>query len=454
MDTICSVATAVGESAIGIIRISGMNTLDVLNAVFAPEKSGFSTYVPWHFYYGHVVDNDEVVDEGLAVFFKGPKSYTREDMAEIHCHGGMVALKNVYRAVLKAGCRQSEPGEFTKRAFINGRLDLSQAESIMDIIQAKTELAFKNAVNQLGGSLSAEILELRKELLRIVTHLTVNIDYPEEDIIEITYDEIEPSVLSMKGKLETLLACADRGKILRDGVKTALIGRPNVGKSSLMNALLQEERAIVTNIPGTTRDVIEEYLNVRGIPVRLMDTAGVRDTEDIVERIGVDRTRGKYRDADLVLTVLDVSEVLTDDDINLLKDVSDKQVIVVLNKVDLESRISIEEVRNLLPHSTIIRTSAVKDIGLPVLEDAIERMVMGGKISAQHAFVVNQRHRLIIEEAYNRLCEVQHSLADRMPYDFIEIDLRNIYDSLGMVTGDTVTEELLDSVFSQFCIGK
>lgn len=452
MDTICAISTAVGEAAIGVVRISGPETLTILQKVFKPQAD--RPVKPWQMMYGHVVADGQTVDEVLAVHFKGPASYTREDMAEIQCHGGTVALKRVLRAVLKAGCRQAEPGEFTKRAFLSGRLDLSQAESIMDVIQAKTDLAFDTALNQLSGSLSGIVGSLRLKLFAMVTHLAVNIDYPEEDIEEITYVEIIPQVNECMDSVKQLLKDAGRGRILREGLKVALIGRPNVGKSSLMNALLQEERAIVTHIPGTTRDVIEEYLNVRGIPVRLMDTAGIRETDDPVERIGVEKSISRYQEADLVLTVLDASEPMTESDRDLLSRVGDRQALVVLNKSDLPQVVREEEIRMLIPQARIIRTSAVETIGLAMLEDEIEALVSGGQVSGGYSFVSNVRHQAILEQSLEHLQDVSESLERLEPYDLIEMELRGIYDLLGRITGDTVTDDLIDSVFSQFCLGK
>lgn len=455
MDTIAAISTAVGESAIGVVRISGPDTENVVRKLFRFHRKSGEILMPWHFYYGHIVEGDRVLDEGLAVFFKGPKSYTREHMAEIHCHGGAIALRRVYKAVLSAGVRPAEPGEFTKRAFLNGRLDLSQAESIMDVIQAKTELAFDTAMLQLKGNISEVINGMRAELLRMMTHLAVNIDYPEEDIVEITYEEIAPEVQIIKGKVEALIKDSDRGMIIREGLKVALIGRPNVGKSSLMNALLQEERAIVTEIPGTTRDVIEEYLNVRGIPVRLMDTAGIRETADPVERIGVERSRARYLEADLILTVLDVSEPLTEDDRALLEMVSDKPAVIILNKSDLDQKVNEAAVMALVPKARIIRTSAVSDIGLSTLEEAIEDSVNENQTSrSDYSFITNVRHRRILEEVHGLLEETAQGIAARMPYDLIEMDLRSIFDLLGKITGETVSEDLIASVFSQFCLGK
>lgn len=455
MDTICAISTAVGESAIGIVRISGKEAEAVVRKLFRFHNKPERQLMPWRFYYGHVVAGDHLLDEGLLVLFKGPKSYTREDMAEIHCHGGAVALRRVFKAVLDTGCRQAEPGEFTKRAFLNGRLDLSQAESIMDMIQAKTDLAFDTAMLQLSGNISTVINGLRGELLRMITHLAVNIDYPEEDIIEITYEEIGPQVLLIQEQLESLVRDAGRGRIIREGLKVALIGRPNVGKSSLMNALLQEERAIVTEIPGTTRDVIEEYLNVRGIPVRLMDTAGIRETDDIVEKIGVERTRARYRDADLILTVLDVSELLTEDDRDLLGQVADKPAIVILNKSDLEQKVTEAEIHSMVPRAKIIKTSARNEIGLSMLETAIEEAVNANSVNPSgFSFITNVRHLSVLEEGLKLLEDVTGSIAERQPYDLIEMDLRGLFDILGRITGETLSEDLIESVFSQFCLGK
>lgn len=455
MDTITAISTAAGESAIGIVRLSGEMTEEIVRKLFRFHGGTEKRLVPWRFYYGHIIEAEKTLDEGLVVLFKGPKSYTREDMAEIHCHGGAVALRRVYKAVLSAGARSAEPGEFTKRAFLNGRLDLSQAESIMDVIQAKTDLAFDTAMLQLDGNLSQLIQGMRAELLRIVTHLAVNIDYPEEDIVEITYEEIQPEIDSIQQQIGSLIRDADRGRIIRDGLKVALIGRPNVGKSSLMNALLQEERAIVTEIPGTTRDVIEEYLNVRGIPVRLMDTAGIRDTEDVVERIGVERTRARYQEAGLILTVLDGSEMMTADDRELLSQVSDKPAIVILNKSDLHPQIDEPMIRELVPQVRIIRTSAVNEIGLQLLEEAIEEAVNRNQVrSSGYSFITNVRHQSILVEAMQLLEDVQTGLHERQPYDLIEMDLRGIFDLLGKITGETVSEDLIESVFSQFCLGK
>ena len=456
--TIAAISTAVGEAGIGIVRISGKKALDIGNSIFKGSKiSKLEEVNNRKLIYGHIVDSkeDKIIDEVLISYMKGPLTYTREDMVEIYCHGGIISVKKVLELTLNKGARLAEPGEFTKRAFLNGRLDLSQAEAVMDMIKAKTDKSFETSLDQLEGSLSKKIREIRDILLNMIAHVEVSIDYPDEDLEEVTYEELERDSENIKKEIEILLSTSDRGKILRDGLNTVILGKPNVGKSSLLNAILRENRAIVTDIPGTTRDIIEEYVNIDGIPLKIMDTAGIRDTKDIVEQIGVDRAKDSIKDADLIIAVFDASRELSEEDYDIIKLIKEKKSIIILNKTDLESKYDEEYLKSLVNNKEIINASIISDIGLDTLENSIKSMFYSGEIEIESDIVVtNIRHKNQLIKALENIEQALEDIKSNVPIDCIEVDLKNCWENLGEISGDTIGEDILDKIFAEFCIGK
>lgn len=455
-DTIAAISTPVGEGAISIVRLSGDEAIKIADKLF----SGKNLYeVNSHtLHYGKIVNpnNDEVIDEVIVSVMKAPKTFTREDVVEINCHGGYISVKRILELVLENGARLAEPGEFTKRAFLNGRIDLSQAEAVMDIINSKTKQAMKVAVTQLDGKLSRLIKKLRQELIETIAHVEVNIDYPEyDDVEEMSHEMMKKKTKYVHAEIEKLLEVANQGKILREGIKTAIIGRPNVGKSSLMNALVQEERAIVTDIPGTTRDIIEEYVNVRGIPLKLIDTAGIRETKDLVEQIGVERSHKILQEADLVLFMLNNNEEITVDDRKIIDSLNDTNYIVIINKTDLPQKINLNEVKALVKDRTVITTSLINDEGLDQLEKAISNIFFTEDLfSDDVTFVSNVRHIHLLKQAKSALEDAMEALELGVPLDMVQIDVRRTWEYLGEIVGDTASESLIDQLFSQFCLGK
>lgn len=465
-DTIAAIATPIGDGGIGVIRISGRNALSVAGEVFHPISGVPVSGLPTHTaHYGFIHDpiSDEQIDDGVITLFRYPRSYTGDDAAEISCHGGIVPMRRVLEAALRAGARLAEPGEFTKRAFLNGRLDLAQAEAVLDIIRSRTDEAMRVANLQFSGLLSSRIRILREELLGIMAHIEGSIDFPE-DIEPMPGKQISELIQNSISHVSGLIETADRGKIFREGIQTVIAGRPNVGKSSLLNALLRESRAIVTPIPGTTRDVIEESMNIRGIPVRTIDTAGVREPRDLVEQLGVDRTKQMVEQADLILAVIDSEAGFTAEDQELVSGFADKRMIVVLSKTDLIRESEAESlarqvmdwVRENLPSSvTVIGTAAPSNEGILELEDAIAETVFQGGISPSDGVVVsNVRHRRALEEALGSLKHALNTAESEMPLDLISTDLKTATEALGSITGETVTENVIDRIFSEFCIGK
>lgn len=455
-ETIAAISTAVGEAGIGIVRMSGIDALEIANQVFSGEKvESLNMAGNKRLVYGHIVDGDKRIDEVLIAKMKAPFTYTREDMVEIYCHGGIISVKKVLELLLRKGARLSEPGEFTKRAFLNGRLDLSQAEAVIDIIKAKTDKSFEVSLNQLEGSLSRKIEDIRKIVLEMVAHVEVSIDFPEEDIEDITFDELLERANTIRENIGALLSTAERGKILRDGLNTIILGKPNVGKSSLLNAVLRENRAIVTDIPGTTRDLIEEYVNIDGIPLKIVDTAGIRNTEDLVEKIGVDIAKKKVEESDLVIGVFDISRELDEEDYEIIKLIENKNAIVILNKTDLPSKYDDISIREKLKGKEIIETSINKGIGLESLENAIKNMFYSGEIKVESDLVVtNMRHKNQLEKALENIESAIVDIENKVPLDCIEVDLKNCWENLGKISGDTISEDILDKIFSEFCIGK
>ncbi|WP_281538584.1 tRNA uridine-5-carboxymethylaminomethyl(34) synthesis GTPase MnmE [Romboutsia timonensis] len=455
-DTIAAIATAPGEGGIGIIRISGEKSLQVAQSIFK-SKSGkmIKDYNARTLIYGTVVDNEKVIDEVLVAYMKGPNSYTAEDVIEINCHGGFISVKKILELILSKGVRLAEAGEFTKRAFLNGRIDLSQAEAIIDVIKSKTDMAHEVAQSQLEGSLAKKIKDLRMNVTEVLAHLEVSIDFAEEDVEEITYQTLEEKALELRNEIKKLYDTAESGKILRDGLKTVIVGKPNVGKSSLLNSILGENRAIVTDIAGTTRDVIEEFVNIKGIPLKIVDTAGIRETEDVVEKIGVEKSRESFSTADLVIMVLDASRKLSEEDMEILESLKNKKTIVLLNKMDLEPQIELEKIEEFINSEDIIKISALKHQGIEELQDKIEAMVYHGSVkNSSNLMITNSRHKDALFKAYESINDAISAIEQRMPYDFIEVDFKNIWDYLGYINGDTVREDLLDTIFANFCIGK
>ena len=444
-DTICAIATALGEGGIAIIRISGDKVLDIASKIFKPKSNDdIKNMKSYTMKYGHIydVETNELIDEVIISFMKGPKSFTAEDTIEINCHGGVVSTNKVLETVIKAGARLAEPGEFTKRAFLNGRIDLSQAEAVMDIITAKTDLAMKSALMQSNGYLS-----------NILALVEFAVDFTEDD------EEIDPSIpLKVAESLEksinemnSLLKSADEGKLIREGLSLAIVGKPNVGKSSLLNALLRQKRAIVTDIAGTTRDIIEEYINLDGIPVKIIDTAGIRETEDIVEKIGVERSREKIQEADLVLLVLDSSRELDDEDKEIIDSVGDKKCVVILNKIDLESKIDENIISNF---DNIIKISAKEEIGLGDLKNTIKDLFFSGKIDTESLIISNSRHKQALFRALEN-AEMALSKVRMNEYlDLISIFVTSALRALNEITGDELEEDLVNKIFGDFCVGK
>lgn len=456
-DTIAAISTPPGEGAISIVRLSGDQALEIAEKVF---KSGHDlTKVPTHtIHYGHIQDPkvNEIIDEVMISVMKAPKTFTREDVVEINCHGGIVVTNQVLQLLLRQGARLAEPGEFTKRAFLNGRVDLSQAEAVMDIIRAKTDKAMHVALNQLDGNLSQLIRRLRQEILETLAQVEVNIDYPEyDDVEELTTKLLLEKAEMVKGQIQQLLRTAKQGKILREGLSTAIIGRPNVGKSSLLNHLLQEDKAIVTDIAGTTRDVIEEYVNVRGVPLKLVDTAGIRETEDVVEKIGVERSRKALAEADLILLVLNQSEVLTEADRELLEATAEMNRIILLDKSDLTSQLELSELQELANQEELLTISVTTSVGMTQLEEGIAKLFFDGETAEKDAtYVSNTRHIALLEQAELALEEVAQGIEAGMPVDLVQIDMTRSWDLLGEVIGESVQDELITQLFSQFCLGK
>lgn len=455
-DTIAAVATAYGEGGIGIIRISGEKALSILEEVF--EFAGeTSQIVSRRMTYGRIVDreNEQIIDEVLAVYMKGPKTYTAEDVVEINCHGSMVSLRKTLALVLRKGARLAEPGEFTKRAFLNGRLDLSQAEAVIDIIKAKTDRSFDVAMSQLEGALSLRVTEIRQKLLDLLVDITVNIDYPDEDIEELTYDKIEENILLIGEMIEKLLSTADTGRMIREGIRVAIVGKPNVGKSSLMNSLLRETRAIVTEIPGTTRDTIEETISIRNIPVYLVDTAGIRETSDEVERLGIERSKAAFNEADFIIFIMDGSSAISDEDREIAAYLDGRNSVVLINKNDLERGFTNDDVRELVTDPVIIETSLINNEGIEEIENHIEELVYGGELSQHESTMVNNvRHIELLNQSRDSLRDAMDMTLAREALDFIEVDVRNAYELLGEITGETVSDDIINEVFARFCLGK
>ncbi|MFD2443691.1 tRNA uridine-5-carboxymethylaminomethyl(34) synthesis GTPase MnmE [Bacillus sp. CGMCC 1.16607] len=458
-DTIAAISTPMGEGAIAIVRLSGDQAIAISDKLFRGVAGKRLMDVSTHtIHYGHLVDpkTDMVAEEVMVSVMKGPKTFTKEDVVEINCHGGLVSVNRVLQLILNNGARLAEPGEFTKRAFLNGRIDLSQAEAVMDLIRAKTDRAMSVALGQMEGRLSRLIQKLRQEILETLAHVEVNIDYPEyDDVEEMTHQLLIDKAKYVQSELKKLLQTSQQGKILREGLSTVIVGRPNVGKSSLLNSLVHENKAIVTDIPGTTRDVIEEYVNVRGVPLKLLDTAGIRETEDIVERIGVEKSRQVLKEADLILLVLNYSDDLTVEDENIFKAVEGMDVIVIINKMDLPGKIQMDRVEDLAEGHKIIQTSLLEERGVDELEEAIAQLFFEGSIEAgDMTYVSNSRHIALINQALYTIEDAIQGVESGTPIDIVQIDYTRTWELLGEIIGESVHESLIDQLFSQFCLGK
>ncbi len=454
--TIAAISTPMGEGAIAIVRLSGDEAIEIADRIYKGRHSLKS--VDSHtIHYGHLIDpnTNEKVEEVMVAVMKAPRTFTREDVVEINCHGGVVSANRVLQLVLSNGARLAEPGEFTKRAFLNGRIDLSQAEAVIDLIRSKTDRAMNLALNQMEGRLSKRIRSLRETLIETIAHVEVNIDYPEYDAEEMTQQLLLEKMQRVKREIEKLMSTSKQGKILREGLATAIVGRPNVGKSSLLNSLVQENKAIVTNIPGTTRDVLEEYVNVRGVPLKLIDTAGIRETDDVVEKIGVERSKQIINEADLILLVLNHAEPLSEEDKSLIEMAKQHEAIFIVNKTDLPQKIDLEEVKRLAGETPIVSLSLLRDEGIEQLEEMIAAMFFTDGVEAQDlTYVSNSRHIALLEQAKRSIEDAISSLEANMPIDMAQIDITRAWELLGEIIGDTVSEKLIDQLFSQFCLGK
>ena len=462
-DTIAAIATAVSDSGIGIIRISGDDAIEVADRVYRSKNNKKRlTKVESHtIHYGFIYDEDELIDEVMVVVMKAPNTYTRENVVEIDCHGGILVMNKILDTILKNGCRLAEPGEFTKRAFLNGRIDLSRAEAVMDIIHSKNEFALKSSINQIKGAVSDQVRSLREDILYEIAYIESALDDPEHISLEGYHEKLEAKALKISSELKKLIDSADNGKMLKDGINTVIVGKPNAGKSSLLNILVGEDKAIVTSVAGTTRDVLEESIKLHGVGLNIIDTAGIRDTEDEVEKIGVDKARKYAENADLIIYVVDASRELDENDEEIIRLIADKKVIVLLNKTDLEQVVTeeqiIEKISCVSKNKTtrIIRTSTKENTGIDEFEQTIKELFFHGEISVNdEIYITNQRHKEALTEAYESMKLVLQSLEDDMPEDFYSIDLMSAYASLGRIIGEEVGDDLVNEIFSKFCMGK
>lgn len=456
-DTITSISTPMGEGAIGIVRLSGPQAIEIGDILYKGKKK-LSEVETHTINYGHIIDpeTNETVEEVMVSVLRAPKTFTREDIIEINCHGGILTINRILELTMTYSARMAEPGEYTKRAFLNGRIDLSQAEAVMDFIRSKTDRASKVAMNQIEGRLSDLIKKQRQSILEILAQVEVNIDYPEyDDVEDATTDFLLEQSKRIKEEINQLLETGAQGKIMREGLSTVIVGRPNVGKSSMLNNLIQDNKAIVTEVAGTTRDVLEEYVNVRGVPLRLVDTAGIRDTEDIVEKIGVERSRKALSEADLILFVLNNNEPLTEDDQTLFEVIKNEDVIVIINKTDLEQRLDVSELREMIGDMPLIQTSMLKQEGIDELEIQIKDLFFGGEVQNQDmTYVSNSRHISLLKQARQSIQDAIDAAESGIPMDMVQIDLTRTWEILGEIIGESASDELIDQLFSQFCLGK
>lgn len=454
-DTIAAISTAIGEAGIAIVRMSGDDSVNIIDEIFkSASGKNMAEAENRKFLYGHIVDGDKQIDEVLVVKMKGPHSYTAEDIVEIHCHGGVVSVKRILNLILSKGARLAEKGEFTKRGFLNGRIDLTQAEAVIDMIKAKTDLSFDMGLNQLSGALSEVLNKLKDELVSMQALIVANIDFPDEDIEDAAYNDLIERSNKILDKMDNLLENSKNSRLLRDGINTVILGKPNVGKSSLLNGLLKYDRAIVTDIAGTTRDIIEDYINLDGVLLKITDTAGIRETDDEVEKIGVNIAREKLKEADLVIAIFDISREFDKDDEEILNLIKDKKHITILNKDDLDQKISDEEIEKYFKDD-YLRLSVMENESVKKIEDLIIDLFFDGELQISSDLVLsNLRHINALKEAKKSLLEVNESLKQKVFLDLIEVDLENVIGHISEITGTITTEDILDRVFSDFCIGK
>ena len=455
-DTIAAIATALTNSGIGIIRVSGNEAFDIVDIIFRPKnkRKKLKEEKTYTVHYGHIQDGDEIIDEVLAIIMRGPHSYTAEDTVEIDCHGGVLVMKKILETVIKYGARMAEPGEFTKRAFLNGRIDLSQAEAVIDVINSKNNYALKSSVSQLSGSMSKKVKELREKLLFEIAFIESALDDPEHISLDGYPEKLKVTVNDMQEELNRAISTFDSGRVLSEGIRTVILGKPNAGKSSLMNVLVGEERAIVTDIAGTTRDTLEENIRLHGISLNIVDTAGIRETEDVVEKIGVDKARANADDADLLIYVVDGSCPLDENDYQIMNLIEGRKSIVLLNKTDLEMVLTPEEIKEKTGKE-VVAVSAKEQRGIDLLEEKIKELFLSGEIDFNdEVMITNVRHKTAMSEALKSLSLVKQSIEDQMPEDFYSIDLMNAYEQLGTIIGESLEDDLVNEIFNKFCMGK
>ncbi len=455
-DTIAAIATAMSSSGIGIVRMSGPDSFEIIDKIFQPKKAGkkLSNEKGYSLHYGFIKDGEDFIDEVLVLAMRGPHSYTAEDTIEIDCHGGIFVVKKILETTIKYGARVAEPGEFTKRAFLNGRIDLSQAEAVIDVINAKNEMALKSSLSQLKGSVHTKIVSLREEILYEIAFIESALDDPEHISLDEYPETLLPKVQKINQELKKLLLTCDNGRFLKEGIQTVIVGKPNAGKSSLMNVLVGEERAIVTDIAGTTRDIIEEHISLNGISLNMIDTAGIRNTEDVVENIGVSKAKEYAEKADLILYVVDGTKKMDEADEEIWPILENKKVIILLNKSDLDNMITKEELEEKFDFP-VIPISAKEETGINLLEDTLKEMFFQGELSFNdEIYITNMRHKEAIQNAYESMQLVEGSILDGMPEDFFSIDLMNAYKALGIVIGEEIEDDLANEIFSKFCMGK
>lgn len=456
-ETIAAISTAMNDAGIGIIRISGEESFSVADRIYRSKsgKKKLSCQPSHTIHYGYIYDGENVIDEVLVMLMRGPRSFTAEDTVEINCHGGIVAMRKILETAIKNGARPAEPGEFTKRAFLNGRIDLSQAEAVIDIIHAKNEYALKSSVSQLKGSVHKAVDEIRSGILYEIAYIESALDDPEHISLEGYGDRLEKKNRDWIFEIQKLIDSAENGRVMTEGIQTVIVGKPNAGKSSLLNLLVGEERAIVTDIAGTTRDILQETVNIDGITLNIIDTAGIRDTENIVEKIGVDRAKEYAKDADLILYVVDSSTGLDENDEEIIKMAAERKTLVLLNKTDLETVTSEEMLQKQLPDKKILSISAKENRGLDLLEESLKEMFFEGQLSFNdQVYITNMRHKTALTEACESLKQVEESLRMQMPEDFYSIDLMAAYEALGRILGESVGEDLVNEIFGKFCMGK
>ena len=455
-DTIAAIATALTNSGIGIIRVSGNEAFDIVDRIFRPKnkRKKLKEEKTYTVHYGHIQDGDEIIDEVLAIVMRGPHSYTAEDTVEIDCHGGVLVMKKILETVIKYGARMAEPGEFTKRAFLNGRIDLSQAEAVIDVINSKNNYALKSSVSQLSGSMSKKVKELREKLLFEIAFIESALDDPEHISLDGYPEKLKVTVNDMQEELNRAISTFDSGRVLSEGIRTVILGKPNAGKSSLMNVLVGEERAIVTDIAGTTRDTLEENIRLHGISLNIVDTAGIRETEDVVEKIGVDKARANADDADLLIYVVDGSCPLDENDYQIMNLIEGRKSIVLLNKTDLEMVLTPEEIKEKTGKE-VVAVSAKEQRGIDLLEEKIKELFLRGEIDFNdEVMITNVRHKTAMSEVLKSLSLVKQSIEDQMPEDFYSIDLMNAYEQLGTIIGESLEDDLVNEIFNKFCMGK